>query len=263
MGGRRCRRCIGCEIYSLEAQISSLNSRIDTLEGLVDPTLVNSYEARINSLESSVASITTDLIQTGVDVTAISSGLDSLRSDINSSLLSLTSSVNSLETQITSISPRTDALETQSAAIQAAIDLLSLPTQTMSMISLSNQGAEIGVVPFDTVRLDNTNGNILYNPITSRFTIFEPGSYLLFLGVVYNAGTLTHSDIIFGLFIGNNPVIMISDPITTLAVNRLSIGEIIRIGDDATEVWIEGISFPRVNLANTIVQSSIAFIKLT
>lgn len=160
------------------------------------------------------------------------------------------------------------SLQTQISELQGQISELTTATQSiqsitaLSMVSTTSQGLSIGIVPFDTVRFDSTDGNITYDISTSTFAIAEAGSYVVLFDVVYDSGTLTDSDLVFGLFVGSSSVAIASEPVTTLSVDRLSAMEVIQIDSESTNVWIQCINVPEINLANTLVQANVVFIKI-
>lgn len=132
---------------------------------------------------------------------------------------------------------------------------------SLSAASISNQDVEIGIVPFDTIRFDNTDGSITYNLDTKKFTISESGTYLINFDVVYNSGSLSDSDIIFSLFLGSSSVGIASDPTTPSGISRLSATEIIQVDTTPIDVWAQCINVPVINLANTLTQANIVFTK--
>lgn len=171
--------------------------------------------------------------------------------------------IDSLSSQISSLTSSVESYESRISVLESGVTSSSSSLLSLSMVSSSNQGVEIGVVPFDTTRFNDTDGIISYDASTGYFTISETGNYLVVFDVVYDAGTLTDSDIIFGLFAGGSPVAFASDYVTTVTVNRLTLGEIVQISTSPTEVWFQCITVPNITLANTIVQSNVVFVKIS
>jgi len=150
--------------------------------------------------------------------------------------------------------------------VDTGVSARGLPAESSLLFSMQArdlQGTLVGVVPFDTTIINNTEGVIEYTD-NNQFVINSEGNYGVFWQVSFNADSVALSVIKFGIFIGGVEYASMDTALPAAAgKGQLSGSTLFEITDIPIVLNLSNISGETLKLLDADVQANINIVKFS